>query len=65
MLKEGKVKYWNPDRMFGFLTGDCGTDIYFNYRALPEDIEPEVGQRVEYEATVGDRGPRAVRLVFP
>src|SRR5438067_11611813 len=62
----GKVKWYDADKGFGFVTQDGGEDVYIRKTALPHGVEAlKAGQRVEFGMAEGRRGPQAlsVRLV--
>jgi cold shock protein len=64
----GKVKWYDADKGFGFLTQEGGADVYVPKGALPQEVESlKTGQRVEFGIAEGRRGPQAlqVRLVDP
>ncbi len=64
----GKVKWYDPDKGFGFVTQDGGADVYVRAAALPAGVEGlKAGQRVEFGVADGRRGPQAlsVRLLDP
>lgn len=65
MAEKGKVKWFNADKGFGFITPDDGsTDVFAHfsaiegrgYRSLNE------GQEVEYELKDGPKGPQAAEI---
>ncbi|MCL4365142.1 cold shock domain-containing protein [Candidatus Marsarchaeota archaeon] len=56
---KGKVKMVNPQRGFGFITGEDGKDTYFHSSAVQGGVQLAVGDSVEYEVEEGDRGTRA------
>ncbi len=56
---KGKVKMFNPERGFGFITGEDGKDTYFHKSSVEGGATLTVGDAVEYEVEAGDRGPRA------
>jgi cold shock protein len=64
----GRVKWYDADKGFGFLTQEGGADVYVPKGALPREVESlKTGQRVEFGIAEGRRGPQAlqVRLVDP
>ncbi len=56
---KGKVKMFNAQRGFGFITGDDGKDVYVHTSAIEGGASLAVGDTVEYEVEEGERGPRA------
>lgn len=64
----GKVKWYDAEKGFGFVTQDGGEDVYVRASALPQGVSAlKSGQRVEFGVAEGRRGPQAlsVRLVDP
>jgi CspA family cold shock protein len=62
----GKVKWYDTEKGFGFVTQDGGEDVYVRASALPPGVEGlKTGQRIEFGMAEGRRGPQAlsVRLV--
>jgi CspA family cold shock protein len=62
----GKVKWYDTDKGFGFLTKDEGGDVYVRAAALPAGVTAlKAGQRVEFGIVAGRKGDQAlsVRLV--
>lgn len=59
-MYQGTVKSWNEDKGFGFLAGDdireiFGKDIFLHRREL-QAKEVNVGDRVEFQVAVDDKG---------
>lgn len=65
-MPSGKVKWFDPERGFGFLSQQDGPDVYVHADALPEGVTTlKAGSRVEFGIAQGRRGDQAlqVRLV--
>jgi CspA family cold shock protein len=59
----GKVKWYDVEKGFGFLSQDEGEDVYVRSSALPKGVEGLTpGQRVEFGMAAGRRGPQALSL---
>ena len=67
-MPTGKVRFYDEDKGFGFLSSDEGQDVYVPRSALPQDVEALTrGARVEFDIVAGKRGDQAlhVRLLEP
>jgi len=58
-IMKGKVKMFNTERGFGFITGDDGKDVYVHTSSIEGGAPLAVGTEVEYEVESGERGLRA------
>jgi cold shock protein len=62
-VPSGKVKWYDAEKGFGFLSQEEGEDVYVRSSALPEGVEGlKAGQRVEFGVASGRRGPQALSL---
>ncbi|TSD96677.1 cold-shock protein [Skermania sp. ID1734] len=62
-MPTGKVKWYDVEKGFGFLSQDEGEDVYVRSSALPQGVETlKPGQRVEFGMAAGRRGPQALSL---
>jgi CspA family cold shock protein len=59
----GKVKFFNAEKGFGFLSNDEGEDVFVHRDALPEGMtELRPGQRVEFGIVSGRKGNQAMQV---
>ena len=59
---EGKVKFFNRVKGFGFITGDDGKDYFVHQSGLNPEVTLKENDKVNFEVTEGDRGPKAVSV---
>ncbi|WP_295653889.1 cold-shock protein [uncultured Dietzia sp.] len=63
-MPSGKVKWFDAEKGFGFLSQEGGEDVYVRADALPAGVETlRPRQRVEFDMVSGRRGPQALRVV--
>jgi cold shock protein len=59
----GKVKWYDADKGFGFLTRDDGDDVYVRSSALPAGTPTlKAGTRVEFGVVQGRKGDQALQV---
>jgi CspA family cold shock protein len=63
-MPKGTVKWFNKEKGFGFISPDQGDrDIYMiSSNIETEDQALQDGQRVEYENSLGRKGPEAIKI---
>ncbi len=60
-MPEGKVKWFNEKKGFGFIEQDGGKDLFVHYTAIQGDAFKTLseGQRVSFEVEETPKGPKA------
>ena len=61
-MAQGTVKWFNPDKGFGFISVDSGDqDVFVHFSAIESSgyRSLDENQRVEFDITQGQKGPQA------
>jgi CspA family cold shock protein len=64
-MAEGTVKWFNSTKGYGFVTPDDGSpDVFVHFSAIEGTGYRELteGERVEYDASAGAKGPQATKV---
>ena len=64
-MVQGKVKWFNAEKGFGFIEVEGQDDVFVHYSAITGDgfKSLDEGQEVEFDITQGNRGPQAANVV--
>lgn len=63
---QGKVKWFNADKGFGFIESNEGGDVFVHFSAIQAEGYKSLaeGQSVEFDVVEGNRGPQAANVVL-
>ena len=60
----GKVKWFNAEKGFGFITTDEGKDVFAHFSQIQKDgfKTLEEGETVSFDIVEGQKGPQASNI---
>ena len=63
-MVKGKVKWFNNQKGYGFITPENGSDVFVHHTAIQGEgyKSLEEGQAVEFDVTQGPKGDQAVNV---
>lgn len=62
-MPQGKVKWYNDKKRFGFITDENGEDLFLHYSDIPPGTVLQEGDRVKYEVGQAPKGKKATNIV--
>ena len=63
-MVKGKVKWFNNQKGYGFITPESGNDVFVHYSVIQGDGYKSLqeGQEVQFEIVKGDKGEQATNV---
>jgi CspA family cold shock protein len=63
-MTTGTVKWFSPEKGYGFITPEDGPDVFVHFSALQGEgyRNLEENQKVEFDVTQGPKGPQAANV---
>ena len=63
-MNQGTVKWFNPEKGYGFITDENGEDVFVHYSGLNMGGFKTLadGQTVEFDLSEGDKGSQATNV---
>ena len=62
-METGKVKFYNKEKKYGFITGDDGKDYFFHASGVSNDIYLKDGDNVEFKVVDGEKRSKSSRYI--
>jgi len=64
-MPSGKVKWFNESKGYGFIESENGQDLFVHFSEIQGDGFKTLheGQDVDFEETMGKKGPQASNVV--
>ncbi|MFC3932272.1 cold-shock protein [Streptococcus dentapri] len=64
-MAQGRVKWFNAEKGFGFITSETGEDVFAHFSAIQADGYKTLdeNQKVTFDVEQGQRGPQAINIV--
>ena len=64
-MARGKVKWFNDQKGYGFITSESGSDVFVHHSSIQGDGYKSLaeGQDVEFEIEKGPKGDQATKVV--
>jgi cold shock protein len=61
---QGKIKWFNEQKKFGFVTSDTGEDVFIHISDVPLGATLKEGDRIMFEVGQAPKGTKAINIKF-
>ena len=61
-MKQGKVKFYNEQKGFGFIIDEAGKDVFVHATGLKGSYKPKENDEVNFVESDGKKGKNAIEV---
>jgi len=65
MIHQGRIKYWNAEKGYGFITRDGADDVFVHISQIPRNLQPVPDMQVRFKLKQDAKGRWQAQQVEP